>query len=171
MYNVRLNLLDDYILAFSTQRLENLWKFKITLNRFMFHLETYGCCVSVIFMEFVTFIDPPALRLRLARFPQTLTENYLMKLVIRVLKSDHLVPSPVANPANLVHEQITIETVFFLQCLLSSYGWMQRHIWIVWINSLAHRLLHKLTVTGCYISSSVVTLAHRLNVNEYFLPP
>ena len=79
----------------------------------MFHLETYGCCVSVIFMEFVTFIDPPALRLRLARFPQTLTENYLMKLVIRVLKSDHLVPSPVANPANLVHEQITIETVFF----------------------------------------------------------
>jgi len=48
MYNVRLNLLDDYILAFSTQRLENL-----------------------------------------------------MKLVIRVLKSDHLVPSPVANPANL----------------------------------------------------------------------
>ena len=31
-----------------------------------------------------------------------------MKLVIRVLKSDHLVPSPVASPANLAHKQSPI---------------------------------------------------------------
>ena len=47
-------------------------------NRFMFHLKTYGCCVSAIFMEFITFIDPPALRLRIARFPQTFRRTVII---------------------------------------------------------------------------------------------
>ena len=39
-------------------------------------------------------------------------DKYLMKLGIGVFKSDHLVPSPLANPTNLLSVQITIVKTF-----------------------------------------------------------